>query len=146
MAYEQLDLDAQLCFPLHAATRAVTRAYSTLLAESGLTYTQYLVMLALWKDLEPLSIGELGTRLRLDSGTLTPLLKRLEAAGHLHRVRSAADERRVLISLTEQGIALRETVADVPERMAVAVGLDERRAAQLRGLLAEVMESLDRVG
>ena len=87
--YQQLDLDAQLCFPLYAATRAVTRRYGELLAEVQLTYPQYLSLLALWEAEEPLSVGELGERLRLDSGTLTPLLKRVESAGLVVRRRDA---------------------------------------------------------
>ncbi|MFJ3957470.1 MarR family winged helix-turn-helix transcriptional regulator [Arthrobacter sp. NPDC090010] len=143
MTYEQLDLDAQLCFPLHAASRAVTRAYGELLAESGLTYPQYLVMLALWKEERPLSVGELGERLRLDSGTLTPLLKRLEAAGRLSRHRSPEDERKVLVSLTPEGLTLRDVLAEVPGRLAEIVGLGLEDAEKLRSLLKTVMSSLD---
>ncbi|MDP5227038.1 MULTISPECIES: MarR family transcriptional regulator [Arthrobacter] len=145
MSYEQLDLDAQLCFPLHTAARAVTRAYGTLLAESGLTYPQYLVMLALWKDDAPQSVGELGEKLRLDTGTLTPLLKRLEAAGHLERRRSVSDERKVLITVTPQGLALRDTVADVPQRLASAISLEEGDAERLKAMLGHIMEALDAV-
>jgi len=143
MSYEQLDLDAQLCFPLHAASRAVTRAYGELLAESGLTYPQYLVMLALWKAEGSLSVGELGERLRLDSGTLTPLLKRLEAAGRLTRHRSPEDERRVLVSLTPEGLALRDAVAEVPGRLGEIVGLGREDSEKLKSLLMTVMTSLD---
>ena len=142
--YPQLDLDSQLCFPLYAASRAVTRRYSTLLAEVGLTYPQYLCLLALWGAGDPLTVGELGQRLRLDSGTLTPVLKRLEAAGHLVRRRDAGDERRVLLELTESGWALRDAVADVPLGIATGMGLSRAEAEQLRGLLDRMLVGLDR--
>jgi MarR family transcriptional regulator, organic hydroperoxide resistance regulator len=141
--HPQLDLDAQLCFPLYAATRAVTRAYGTLLAETGLTYPQYLALLALWGADGPMSVSELGARLRLDSGTLTPLLKRLESAGHVTRSRDAADERRVRVEVTDAGWQLRERVADVPLELFSTLGLEAGDAAELRRLLARVVERLD---
>jgi DNA-binding MarR family transcriptional regulator len=140
---DHLALDSQLCFPLYAATRAVTHAYADLLAEVGLTYPQYLTMLALWETEEPLTVGELGQRLRLDSGTLTPLLKRLEAAGHVVRRRDAADERRVLVELTSQGRGLREHVTDVPARLLAATGLSQRDARELRRVLSKLLGTLD---
>ena len=112
--YSQLDLDVQICFPLYAATRAVTRTYAQLLDEVGLTYPQYLTMLALWGAEQPITVGELGARLRLDSGTLTPLLKRLEAAGHVVRRRDSTDERRVLLEVSDEGWEMRDRVAHVP--------------------------------
>jgi MarR family transcriptional regulator, organic hydroperoxide resistance regulator len=141
-SYRQLDLDVQLCFPLYAATRAVTRRYAELLADTGLTYPQYLVMLVLWRD-SPLSVGELGERLRLDSGTLTPLLKRLEAAGHVSRHRDAADERRVVVEPTDQGWALRDEVAGVPLELMASLDISEREAATLRRTLGKLIEHLD---
>jgi MarR family transcriptional regulator, organic hydroperoxide resistance regulator len=141
--HPQLSLDVQLCFPLYAATRAVTRAYADLLEEAGLTYPQYLAMLALWEASGPLTVGELGKRLRLDSGTLTPLLKRLEAAGHVVRRRSTDDERRVRVELTRQGLALRDQVADVPIRLAETTGLSARDGKELRRLLGSLLENLD---
>lgn len=145
-SYEQLHLDAQLCFRLYAASRAFTREYSELLREAGLTYPQYLVLLVLWEDAEEredgLTVGELGSRLRLDSGTLTPLLKRLEAAGHVVRRRDPADERRVLVGLTDAGRALREQVADVPARLGGALGLS---AAEIRSLRSQLDRLLDRL-
>jgi len=95
-------LDDQLCFALYAASRAVTRAYGPMLADLGLTYPQFLVMMALW-EADGVTVSQLGRRLRLDSGTLTPLLKRLERSGMLRRQRSTEDERRVLVTLTEDG-------------------------------------------
>ena len=140
-----LDLDRQICFPLYAATRAVTRRYAEVLADVGLTYPQYLVMLALWTD-GPLSVGDLGRRLRLDSGTLTPLLKRLEAAGRVERRRDAHDERRVVVSSTPQGERLRDEVAGVPREVARSIGLRTEEFVQLHHLLSGVIENLDASG
>jgi len=142
VTYPQLELDRQLCFPLYAASRAMTRAYAPILDRFGLTYPQYLAMLALWAD-DGLSVGELGRRLRLDSGTLTPLLKRLEAAGLLDRSRDPDDERRVVVTLTDAGRRLQSDVADVPRAIATHLDLDEDEARALHGLLGRVLESLD---
>ena len=144
--YPQLDLDAQICFPLYAATRAVTHTYGRLLAEVGLTYPQYLTMLALWGADEPLTVGEVGARLRLDSGTLTPLLKRLEAAGFVVRRRDPADERRVLLEVTEDGWALRDRVAHVPGALLDSLSMGADDGAELRRLLRELLEHLDALG
>ena len=141
--HPQLDLDAQLCFPLYAATRAVTRAYGPLLRDFGLTYPQYLTLLALWDDGEPMSVGELGSRLRLDSGTLTPLLKRLEQAGFVTRRRDSDDERRVLVAVTTAGWDLRDQVADVPTRLVESLGLNATESRQLRRLLDGLLDRLD---
>jgi MarR family transcriptional regulator, organic hydroperoxide resistance regulator len=108
-----LALDNQLCFALYSASLAMTKLYKPLLSELGLTYPQYLVMLALWGD-DGLSVSSLGERLSLDSGTLTPLLKRLEANELLARVRDAADERRVHILLTARGRALKAQAQKIP--------------------------------
>jgi MarR family transcriptional regulator, organic hydroperoxide resistance regulator len=141
--HPQLALDVQLCFPLYAATRAVTRAYTELLDEAGLTYPQYLAMLALWESAEPLTVGDLGKKLRLDSGTLTPLLKRLEAAGHVVRRRDTGDERRVLVEVTAQGRQLRDQVAEVPIQLAEETGLSVRDGKELRRLLRSLLDNLD---
>ena len=141
--HPQLDLDAQLCFPLHAATRAVTRAYGPLLREFGLTYPQYLTLLALWDDDEPMTVGELGSRLRLDSGTLTPVLKRLEQAGFVTRRRDADDERRVLVSVTAAGRDLEDRVSDFPTRLVESLGLDAAESRQLRRLLDGLLARLE---
>ena len=141
--HPQLDLDAQLCFPLYAATRAVTRAYGPLLRDFGLTYPQYLTLLALWDDGEPMSVGELGSRLRLDSGTLTPVLKRLEQAGFVTRRRDSDDERRVLVALTAAGRDLRDQVSDVPSQLVESLGLNAAETRQLRRLLDSLLDRLD---
>jgi len=108
-----LRLDHQLCFALYSASLAMTKLYKPLLAPLGLTYPQYLVLLCLWEQ-DGQGVGDLGERLQLDSGTLTPLLKRMEAAGWLSRERSAEDERRVLTRLTPAGRALKQRAATVP--------------------------------
>ncbi len=139
----QLTLDDMVCFPLYAATRAVTRTYADLLSDVGLTYPQYLTMLALWEADGPRSVRELGDRLMLDSGTLTPLLKRLEAAGHVTRRRDDVDERRVLVSLTERGQALRAEVDEVPERLFAAMGLGIGELVELRSRLGVLLDNLE---
>ena len=141
--HSQLALDSQLCFPLYAATRAVTKSYATLLADEGLTYPQYLTLLALWGAEEPPTVGDLGKRLRLDSGTLTPLLKRLEAMGHVVRRRDPTDERRVLVQVTDEGWALRERVAHVPEALISSMGIGTTEARQLRTILGRIIAVLD---
>ena len=139
-----LDLDRQICFPLYAATRAVTRRYAEVLADVGLTYPQYLVMLALWTD-GPLSVGDLGRRLRLDSGTLTPLVKRLEAAGRVERRRDPHDERRVVVTPTAEGERLRDEVAEVPREVARSIGMTTDEFVQLHHLLSGLIENLDAI-
>lgn len=141
--HPRLDLDAQLCFPLYAASRAVTRAYGPLLRDVGLTYPQYLTLLALWEDGEPMTVGELGARLRLDSGTLTPVLKRLEEAGLVTRRRDPEDERRVLVETTAAGRDLQDQVAEVPARLVESLGLDTTEFQQLRRLLDGLLDRLD---
>ena len=142
-SYPQLQLDQQLCFPLYATTRAVTKQYNLLLADLGLTYPQYLVLLVLWEAEAPLAVNELGAQLRLDSGTLTPLLKRLEAMGYVDRSRDPADERRVLVQTTPAGAKLQAKAADVPLRLFAAMGLSEADARDLRDRLAVLMANLD---
>ena len=138
-----LRLDQQLCFALYSASLAMTKVYRPLLDALGLTYPQYLVMLVLWER-GTVSVGELGERLNLDSGTLTPLLKRLETQGRLVRSRGVDDERRVDIRLTDEGRALREQARTIPPRILAGAGctLDElgtltRRLQALRQTLQE---------
>ncbi|MFD5462009.1 MarR family winged helix-turn-helix transcriptional regulator [Kitasatospora sp. NPDC127059] len=139
---ELLRLDQQICFSLNAASRAFGGVYRVLLRGLGLTYPQYLVMLVLWEDGE-LPVKRIGERLRLDSGTLSPLLKRLEAAGLVHRVRSPEDERSVTVSLTAEGSALRERAGQVPRRLLTATGLPVEDLAALQVLLERVTVALD---
>lgn len=119
-----LRLDRQVCFPLYAATNLLTRLYGPVLAELDLTYPQYLVMLVLWEK-QPLSVGDLGRRLYLDSGTLTPLLKRMEKAGLVTRMRDDEDQRRVLVSLTPTGQALKARAAHVPQTLAAGRSVEQ---------------------
>ncbi len=128
-----LQLDQQLCFALYSSSLAMTKLYKPLLDPLGLTYPQYLAMLVLWET-DGLAVSQLGERLMLDSGTLTPLLKRLEAAGLVQRVRDAADERRVRLLLTREGRALKRKAASVPAAVACAAGcpLDEIAALTTR--------------
>jgi len=140
--YPQLDLDLQLCFPLYATSRAVTRRYTELLAQAGLTYPQYLTMLALWGS-SPLTVGEIGERLRLDSGTLTPLLKRLESAQYVVRRRDPDDERKVIVEPTDAGWSLRDEVAHIPVELAHALAIAPDEQEQLRSVLEKILDNLD---
>ncbi len=139
-----LRLEDQLCFALYSASRAVTSAYRPLLDELNLTYPQYLVLLVLWEE-EPCTVGHLGERLHLDSGTLSPLLKRLESAGLVCRQRSATDERRVGITLTPQGRALEERAACIPDRLLGADAATVELAA-LRDALHQITAKLSARG
>ncbi|MEU4678111.1 MarR family transcriptional regulator [Micromonospora sp. NPDC023737] len=142
---DDLVLRRQVCFALYAASRAVTDVYRPILDAVGLTYPQYLVLLVLWEhDGDPRTVSDLGAELRLDSGTLSPLLKRLQEAGLVVRRRSTRDERRVEVELTDAGRALRQRVADVPLRIARATGLTEAELVALRDTLTRVTETVHR--
>jgi DNA-binding MarR family transcriptional regulator len=134
-------LKQQVCFALYSASRAVTGYYRPLLEPLGLTYPQYLVMLVLWERGET-SVKELGTELMLDSGTLSPLLKRLESADLLTRRRDPSDERSVRVTLTARGDQLRHAAAEVPIRMAAASGLAPRELAELRDTLTTLTKAM----
>ncbi|AFE09686.1 MarR family transcriptional regulator [Corallococcus coralloides DSM 2259] len=138
-----LRLDLQLCFPLYAASRAMVQAYTPLLAKLGLTYPQYLVMLVLWET-DGVSVKELGEKLYLDSGTLTPLLKRLETLGFVRRERSREDARSVTVSLTAQGKALRRKAASIPEAIVCRTGLSLEELARLRRDIQRLFEKVSR--
>ncbi|WP_433386612.1 MarR family winged helix-turn-helix transcriptional regulator [Micromonospora sp. KLBMP9576] len=141
---DHLVLRRQVCFALYSASRALTDVYRPVLDEFGLTYPQYLVLLVLWERDDAPTVSELGTALRLDSGTLSPLLKRLEGAGLVVRTRSARDERRVEVGLTGDGRALRHRMGGVPERVARATGLTEAELVALRDTLTRVTETIHR--
>ncbi|MFH8977769.1 MarR family winged helix-turn-helix transcriptional regulator [Streptomyces sp. NPDC017890] len=141
-ATDWLRLDQQICFSLNAASRAFNGVYRVILKELGLTYPQYLVMLVLWEHGQ-LPVKKLGEHLRLDSGTLSPLLKRLETAGLVLRERSARDERSVEVRPTAQGAALRERAVEVPRRIAAATGLDLGEVQELRSRLDRLTTALD---
>ncbi|MET7288618.1 MarR family transcriptional regulator [Streptomyces sp. NPDC005573] len=135
-------LDDQLCFALYAAQRAVTSAYRPLLDALGLTYPQYLVLLVLWERGET-SVKELAGALRLDYGTVSPLLKRLEAAGLVRRERAVSDERSVLVACTGRGEQLQERAARLPEALLAATGLGAAEVARLREDLWHLTERVD---
>lgn len=139
---DPLQLDNQVCFPLYSAANAMIRAYRPVLDAIDLTYPQYLVMLALWQY-PRLTVTELGTKLRLDSGTLTPLLKRLETKELVSRTRSSEDERVRIISLTERGTALKKQAQSIPESLRCQVNMPPERALELKNLCLELLELLD---
>ena len=139
--FNPLGLDNQLCFPLYAASRELTRLYKPFLDPLNLTYPQYVTMMAVWEH-DGVKVGELGSRLHLDSATLTPLLKRLEAHGYVTRMRSQEDERAVIVSLTDEGRALRERAIKVPACMASCLALDPEDAIQLKALLEKLLASM----
>jgi len=141
MSEESLRLDRQLCFPLYAASRMMTRVYQPLLEPLGLTYPQYIVLLILWED-APCSVSDIGDRSMLNSNTLTPLLKRLEKLGFVRRTRSTADERVVEVTLTEAGVALKQRCICIPERLSKAVSYPESDANLLRKQLDQLILSL----
>jgi DNA-binding MarR family transcriptional regulator len=138
-----LALDKQLCFALYSASLAMTKVYKPLLAPLGLTYPQYLVMLALWEG-DGQSVSELGDKLALDSGTLTPLLKRLEAQGQLSRERDSADERRVIVRLTPVGRQLKIQARRVPQEIGRASGCELSEIVDLTRQLNTVRDALTR--
>ena len=136
--YEKLKLENQLCFPLYACARKVTNLYHPFLKELGITYTQYLVFLVLWEE-DHLTVGEIGRRLYLDNGTLTPLLKKMEKAGFVTRTRLKEDERVVVIELTPEGKALREKALQIPECVATCMHIRDKDAEKLYELLYKLL-------
>ena len=138
---DPLRLDLQLCFALYTASNLMTRIYRPLLQPLGLTYPQYLALMALWER-APQTVGELGRRLGLDSGTLTPLFKRLEAAGLVTRTRDPADERRVAIDLTPAGRALKKKAASVPEAVLCQLPMPLEDAVALKAMVERLNQGL----
>ena len=138
--HEAMKLANQLCFPLYAAARNVTGLYTPWLKPLGLTYTQYIVLLVLWEK-DGISVSEIGGKLMLDNGTLSPLLKKLEQAGYLTRQRSGEDERVVVITLTEAGKALQERAKDIPLKAAGCIDLPPEKARTLYALLYELLDN-----
>ncbi|KRF01903.1 MarR family transcriptional regulator [Frateuria sp. Soil773] len=136
-----LELDQQLCFALYSAGLAMNKVYRRLLSRLGLTYPQYLAMLVLWER-DRLTVSEVGERLFLDSATLTPLLKRLESAGLVRRTRSTEDERQVVVSLTDQGRALKKQAGTVPGAVFCATGCEAGELVALKGQLTQLRERL----
>lgn len=139
--YEALRLENQLCFPLYAVSREIVKKYTPFLDKIGLTYTQYIAMMVLWAEQE-ITVKELGTRLFLDSGTVTPVLKALEKKGLAVRRRSTEDERVVYAVITEAGMDLREQAVEIPAQVGACVPLDQEDAAALYTILHKMMEKL----
>ena len=137
---EAMRLANQLCFPLYAAARNVTSLYTPWLKPLGLTYTQYIVFLVLWEK-DGVSVTEIGDKLMLDNGTLSPLLKKLEQAGYVARRRCRDDDRIVEITLTEAGKALQEKAKDIPGKVAGCIDLSPEKAQMLYALLYELLEN-----
>jgi DNA-binding MarR family transcriptional regulator len=146
-----MPVDQQLCFALYSASRAMTAAYRPVLTEMNLTYPQYLVMLVLWEEAadarsnqeRAVTVGRLGERLQLDSGTLSPLLKRLEGNGFVRRERSRDDERLVDVTLTPAGRRLEDRAQCIPEELGSATGMTERQAADLRDAVRHLTDALN---
>ena len=139
--YDALLLQNQLCFPLYAVSKEVVRLYKPFLDELSLTYTQNIAMMVLW-EMRSLTVKELGEFLYLDSGTLTPLLKKMEAQGLVSRQRNAADERSVIVSVTDAGEALRARAASIPERIGACLPLSKNEAETLYQLLYKVLHAI----
>ncbi|WP_219834508.1 MarR family winged helix-turn-helix transcriptional regulator [Paenibacillus sp. R14(2021)] len=137
----QLELDNQVCFALYACAREVTKLYRPFLDELGITYTQYVTLLALWEK-DGVPVKELGGRLYLDSGTLTPLLKKLEGSGLIHRERDPQDERSVLVRLTDKGREMKMSAVPIPERVFCQINMPHEELAQLLGQLHKLTSSL----
>lgn len=140
MEYDQLKLENQLCFPLYAASKMTTRLYKPLLDPFELTYTQYITLLSLWEK-DGITVNELGATLYLDSGTLTPLLKKLEKKGWISKIRSVEDERTVQIYLTDEGWQLREKVKEIPLKLAKCLDLPMSDIIALHRILHQMLKS-----
>ena len=136
---EAMKLGNQLCFPIYAAARAVTSAYTPYLKKLGLTYTQYILFLVLWEK-DGLTVGEICKRLMLDSGTLSPVLKKLRQEGYIEKTQSTTDERSFIISLTEKGRALQEKAKEIPLQVGKCINIAPEKAKQLYDLLYELLD------
>lgn len=139
--YECLKLSNQLCFPLYAVAKEIVKKYKPYLDELDLTYTQYIAMLVLWEN-KSMGVKDLGKHLYLDSGTLTPLLKKLENKGYITRERSKEDERNLIISITKEGEALKNRAVDVPAKVGKCVCMDAEDAIKLRDQLYGILEEI----
>ena len=139
--YENLKLSNQLCFPLYVCSKEIVRQYKPFLDEVGLTYTQYITMMAFWEKNET-NVKDLGKTLFLDSGTLTPVLKTLESKGFITRERSKEDERNLLVKITNEGLNLREKCSEIPQKVGCCVKLDKEKAMQLKSILDELLGKL----
>ena len=140
--YSELTLENQLCFPLYACSRNVINLYTPYFKPLGITYTQYIVFLVLWEK-DGISVGELGKRLYLDNGTLTPLLKKMQEKGYLTRTRSRDDERIVLVSLTDKGWEMRDKVKEIPDALGETMPLSQGEYGTLYRLLYKIIDCLE---
>ena len=139
--YEALKIENQLCFPLYAASKEIVGKYHDLLSKLDLTYTQYIVMMVLW-NADSITVKDLGEKVYLDSGTLTPLLKKLENKGLINRKRDDKDERNVIISLTQKGINLKEEAVNIPFEIGKCIPLTAEEAKTLYSLLYKILENV----
>ncbi|MDF2906933.1 MAG: hypothetical protein K0R34_2254 [Herbinix sp.] len=142
VSYDLLMLDNQLCFSLYVCSKEIIKKYKNLLDPYGLTYTGYIIMLALWEK-DDITVKELGKRLYLDSGTLTPMLKKLESLGYIKRIRSSSDERNVYIQLAPKGDELKSIALDIPKSMICNLDLDQKYAGGLLDALHKMMHRLE---
>jgi DNA-binding MarR family transcriptional regulator len=142
MKYEPLKLDNQLCFALYACSRELNKLYKPFLDDLGLTYTQYVTLLVLWEN-DNITVKELGNKLHLDSGTLTPLLKKLESMGIVNRVRDTEDERNVYVTLTNEGTIMKDKALQIPSRIFCSTGLSLEEVIDLREKLKTLLLTLD---
>ena len=136
--YDCLKLENQVCFPLYACAKEVVRKYKPFLDRLDLTYTQYIAMMVMW-DKKEMNVKELGEYLYLDSGTLTPVLKKLEVKGYVLRNRSKADERNLIVTITAEGEALKEKAVEIPGQIGKCIPLEPQEAAQFYGLLYKIL-------
>ncbi len=138
---EYLKLEGQICFPLYVCSKEIIRKYKPFLEELNLTYTQYITMLVLW-EVESINVTDLGERLYLDSGTLTPLLKKLETKGYITRKRGNVDERNLIVTITEKGLALKEKAKPIPWQLASYVKLEKEEVVALYKISRKLMNAL----
>ena len=141
--YEMLKLENQVCFPLYVCSKEIIRKYRPFLDPLGITYTQYITMMALWEKGE-MTVKDLGSELHLDSGTLTPLLRKLEEKGFVDRIRDPNDERSVIVKITDEGLALRDKVKHVPEDIGSCIELSPEEGLALFTLLNKLMSTFDK--
>ena len=140
MNYDILKLENQLCFPIYACSREIVKKYKPFLNEIGLTYTQYIVMLVLWEK-KSMNVKSLGECLYLDSGTLTPLLKKLEAGGLVSRTRLAEDERNLIVTITDKGEKIKDKAVNIPQKLASCINLSVEEAKMLYSLLYKILDA-----
>lgn len=139
---DTLKLENQLCFPLYACSKEIVRRYKPYLDKIDLTYTQYITMMVMW-EVKQINVKELGEKLYLDSGTLTPLLKKLESKDYVKRERSKHDERNLIVTITEKGEALKSKAVDIPEKVSACITLSEEKSQALYSVLYEILDSME---